>query len=97
MYLDTALFLFGFSSLIIFGLLAYIFKISQSVQTVAILLMIFAFMYLYLFGLDTYRTSNYKKAMNTPQQNSNCGTFIQQIKFNIGRKQNFETAFQFKT
>lgn len=97
MYLDTALFMTGLASLLLFGLLAYFFKINQNTQTKIILLMIFGFMYIYLVGLDLYRESNYQKALDAPQQNSACAVFVRQIHFNISRKQRFETAFQFKT
>ena len=97
MYLDTALFLAGLASLLLFGLVAYGLKISQNTQSMIILLMICGFMYMYLFGLDRYRESNYQKALDTPQQTSTCAVFVRQIQFNISRKQQSETAFQFKT
>ena len=97
MYLDTALFITSFGSLILFGLVAYGLKMSQNTQSIIILVMICGFMYMYLFGLDLYRESNYQKALDTPLQNYTCAIFVRQIHFNIGRKQQYETAFQFKT
>jgi hypothetical protein len=97
MYLDTALLIAGFGSLLLFGLIAYGLKISQNTQSMIILLMICSFMYMYLFGLDRYRESNYQKALDAPQQISTCAVFVRQIQFNISRKQQSETAFQFKT
>lgn len=86
MYLDTALFLAGLGSLLLFGLVAYGLKISQNTQSMIILLMICGFMYMYLFGLDQYLESNYQKALDTPQQTTTCAVFVRQIQFNISRK-----------
>jgi hypothetical protein len=97
MYLSTALFVTGFSCLIAFGLLAYVFNIKQQTQGIIFMLMICVYLYTYLFGLDQYRESHYQKALDSQQQFSQCAEFVRQIQFNRGRKNSYETAYQFKT
>lgn len=97
MYLDTALFISGFCSLMTFGMLAYVLKIRQETQGIIYMLMICGYLYAYLLGLDQYREMRYQKALDSQQQYSQCAEFVRQVQFNRGRKRFSETAYQFKT
>lgn len=97
MYLDTALFVIAFCSLIVFGLLAYVLKIKHETQGIMVMMMFFGYLYAYLFGLNQYREMRYQKALDSHQQQSQCAKFIRHVQFNHGRKGSYETAYQFQT
>ena len=79
MYLDTALFIAGFCSLMTFGLLAYVLKIRQETQGIIYMLMICVYWYAYWFGLDQYREMRYQQALDSQQQHSQCAEFVRQV------------------